>query len=133
MGGKQIKKAMGGRIGLKEGNGKDDSMTGIAMAIEERMRVICQGIWEKTEYPGKEKWSPSFYGSKSVREFLRQICNALAREGFIKTPKGKRLRQLEEKRTAAIDVVMGMTETEPTIHAVNKILKGTNIPLLGGK
>ena len=77
--------------------------------------------------------SPSFYGSKSVREFLRQICNALAREGFIKTPKGKRLRQLEEKRTAAIDVVMGMTETEPTIHAVNKILKGTNIPLLGGK
>ena len=40
MGGKQIKKAMGGRIGLKEGNGKDDSMTGIAMAIEERMRKL---------------------------------------------------------------------------------------------
>ena len=100
-------------------------------AIEERMRVICQGIWEKTEYPGKEKWSPSFYGSKSVREFLRQICNALAREGFIKTPKGKRLRQLEEKRTAAIDVVMGMTETEPTVAAINKVLKGTKVPLLG--
>ena len=40
MGGKQIKKAMGGHIGLKEGNGKDDSMTGIAMAIEERMRKL---------------------------------------------------------------------------------------------
>ena len=32
--------ADGGRIGLKEGNGKDDSMTGIAMAIEERMRKL---------------------------------------------------------------------------------------------
>ena len=40
IGGTQIKKAMGGRIGLKEGNGKDDSMTGIAMAIEERMRKL---------------------------------------------------------------------------------------------
>ena len=40
MGGKQIKKAMGGRIGLKEGNGEDDSLTGITMTIEERMKRI---------------------------------------------------------------------------------------------
>ena len=40
IGGKQIKKAMGGRIGLKEGNGEDDSLTGITMTIEERMKRI---------------------------------------------------------------------------------------------
>ena len=40
MGGRQIKKAMGGRIGLKEGNGEDDSLTGITMTIEERMKRI---------------------------------------------------------------------------------------------
>ena len=40
MGGKQIKKAMGGRIGLKEGNGEDDSLTCITMTIEERMKRI---------------------------------------------------------------------------------------------
>ena len=40
MGGKQIKKAMGGRIGLKEGNGEDDSLPGITMTIEERMKRI---------------------------------------------------------------------------------------------
>ena len=40
MGGKQIKKAIGGRIGLKEGNGEDDSLTGITMTIEERMKRI---------------------------------------------------------------------------------------------
>ena len=32
--------AEGGRIGLKEGNGKDDSLTGITMTIEERMKRI---------------------------------------------------------------------------------------------
>ena len=40
IGGRQIKKAMGGRIGLKEGNGEDDSLTGITMTIEERMKRI---------------------------------------------------------------------------------------------
>ena len=102
-------------------------------AIEKRMSSICAGLWEKTEYPGKERWAPSFYNAGAVEEFLRKICNSLAREGFINTPKGKRLKELEEKRTAAIDVVMGMTETEPTVNAVNKILKGTKVPLLGGK
>ena len=33
-------KADGGRIGLKEGNGEDDSLTGITMTIEERMKRI---------------------------------------------------------------------------------------------
>ena len=36
-------------------------------------------------------------------------------------------------RGAAVDIVMGMTEVEPTVIAINKILKGTNVPLLGGK
>ena len=46
MGGKQIKKAMGGRIGLKEGNGEDDSLTGITMTIEERMKRIRKHMEE---------------------------------------------------------------------------------------
>ena len=101
--------------------------------IKDRMSVICEGIWETTEYPGKDSWKPSFYDTQSIESFLRKICNSLAREGFIHTPKGKRLKELESKRTAAVDVVMGMTETEQTVIAVNKILKGTKVPLLGGK
>ena len=97
------------------------------------MQTICKALHEKTEYPGKERFFHAPYDSKGVEKFLREICNALARDNFIHTPKGKRLKELEDKRTAAIDTIMGMTETEPLVQALNKILKGTNVPLLGGK
>ena len=62
---------------------------------------------------------------------MKNICNALARQGFVHTPNGKRLKSVEDKRQAAIDIVMGMTEVEPTVIAINKVLKGTKVPLLG--
>ena len=99
--------------------------------IKDRMTQVCQAIHEKTEYPGKDRYYHAPYDSKGVERFLRDICNALAREGFIHTPKGKRLGELEAKRKQAIDIVMGMTETEPTVTAINKVLKGTKVPLLG--
>ena len=101
--------------------------------VKDRMAQVCKAIHEKTNYPGKDNWYSDPYDSKGVEKFLRDICNSLAREGFIHTSKGKRLGELEAKRKAAIDVVMGMTETEETVVAINKILKGTKIPLLGGK
>ena len=97
------------------------------------MSQVCKAIHEKTEYPGKDNYYHAPYDSKGVESFLRDICNSLARDNFIHTPKGKRLGELENKRRAAVDVVMGMTETEQTVIAINKILKGTNVPLLGGK
>ena len=101
--------------------------------VKDRMGQVCKAIHEKTEYPGKDNYYSTPYNSEGVERFLRDICNALARDNFIHTPKGRRLKELEDKRKAAVDVVMGMTETEPTVNAINKILKGTNVPLLGGK
>tara|TARA_B100001123_G_C14751739_1_gene805172 strand:- start:120 stop:629 length:510 start_codon:yes stop_codon:yes gene_type:complete len=101
--------------------------------IRNRMENVCKALHEKTDYPGKDNYFHAPYDTKGVEKFLREICNALARDNFINTPKGKRLKELEDKRTAAIDTVMGMTETEPLVQALNKIFKGTNVPLLGGK
>ena len=101
--------------------------------IRNRMESVCKALHEKTDYPGKNNYFHAPYDTKGVEKFLREICNALARDNFINTPKGKRLKELEDKRTAAIDTVMGMTETEPLVQALNKILKVTNVPLLGVK
>ena len=101
--------------------------------VKDRMSQVCKAIHEKTEYPGKDNYYHAPYDSKGVESFLRDICNSLARDNFIHTTKGKRLGELENKRRAAVDVVMGMTETEQTVIAINKILKGTNFPLLGRK
>ena len=101
--------------------------------IRNRMENVCKALHEKTDYPGKNNYFHAPYDTKGVEKFLKEICNALARDNFINTPKGKRLKELEDKRTAAIDTVMGMTETEPLVKELNKIFKGTNVPLLGGK
>ena len=101
--------------------------------IQDEMGNVCEAIHESTEYPGKDRYYHKPYNGDSVKEFLKKICSALARDGFIHTPKGRRLKELEDKRKAAVDVVMGMTETEQTVVAINKILKGTNVPLLGCK
>ena len=101
--------------------------------IRDRMENVCKAIHEKTDYPGKDSYFHAPYNTQGVEKFLKEICNALARDNFINTPKGKRLKELEDKRTAAIDTVMGMTETEPLVQALNKIFKGTNVPMLGGK
>ena len=101
--------------------------------IQDEMSNVCQALHEKTEYPGKKNWYNTPYNSSGVETFLKEICTALAREGFIHTRKGKRLGELEAKRKAAIDIVMGMTKTEETVVAINEILKGTKVPLLGGK
>ena len=99
--------------------------------LEDRMSIICTSLWEKTEYPGKQSYKPSFYNPDSMESFLKSVCNSLARDGFINTPKGRRLKELETKREQAVDIVMGMTDTEPTVAAINKVLKGTKIPLIG--
>ena len=99
--------------------------------IKDRIEIVCKSIWERTEYTGKDSWFGSIYSVNDAEQFLRKVCNGLAREGFIDTPKGKRLGQLEAKRKEAIDIVMGMTDTEPTVAAINKVLKGTKIPLIG--
>ena len=100
--------------------------------IRDRMENVCKAIHEKTDYPGKDSYFHAPYNTQGVDKFLKEICNALARDNFINTPKGKRLKELEDKRTAAIDTVMGMTETEPLVQVLNKLLKGTNVPMLGG-
>ena len=103
--------------------------------VKGRMDTIVLDLHNKMDYPGKKEsyGSPSTYNSQSVEKFFHQICNSIARQGFLDSTKGRRLQELEAKKTAAIDVIMGMVEVEPTVIAVNKILKGTNIPLLGGK
>jgi len=101
--------------------------------IQDEMGNVCEAIHESTEYVGKDRYFHKPYNGDAVKEFLKKICSALARDGFIHSSKGKRLKELEDKRKAAVDVVMGMTETEQTVIAINKILRGTKVPLLGGK
>ena len=100
--------------------------------IENEMQNVCEALHERTEYPGKSNYFNRPYNTDGVHKFLKQICTALAREGFINTPKGRRLKELETKKQAATDVVMGMTKTSQVVQEINKVL-GKDMRLLGSE
>ena len=91
--------------------------------VKDKLQLVVENVHNNVAYEGKTNWSqPNIYSPSDVEKFFRKICNALANDHFLTTPKGKRIRQLEEKREKAVDVVMGMTETNLVVQEINKVL-----------
>ena len=91
--------------------------------VKDKLQLVVEYVHNNVEYDGKTNWSqPNIYSPKDVEQFFRKICNALANDHFLTTPKGKRIKYLEDKRQKAIDVVMGMTETNLVVQEINKVL-----------
>ena len=92
-------------------------------SIKDKLQLVVDNVHNNVEYDGKNSWStPNIYSPKDVEQFFRKVCNALANDHFLTTPKGKRIKVLEDKRQKAIDVVMGMTETNLVVQEINKVL-----------
>ena len=78
--------------------------------------------------------TPSVYRSSSAIDFaagFRYLCSKTASKQETETPEGKLIRQLEDKKRAAVDELHGVNELEGLKLTVNNILKGANVPLLG--
>ena len=77
---------------------------------------------------------PHLYGSSdavSINEGYRYLCNKTAAKNEDETPEGQLIKELENKKRAAIDELHGVNELEGLRATVNNILKGADVPLLG--
>lgn len=72
-------------------------------------------------------WSPA----KDFENALRNMSSKIATQLFESTPGGAKIKRLKDVQRAAIDHIYGMTTNHEVIVGVNKILKGTNVKLLG--
>ena len=72
-------------------------------------------------------WSPA----KDFEKALRGMASNVAEELFESTPGGAKIKRLKDVQRSAIDHIYGMTTNHEVIVGVNKILKGTNVKLLG--
>jgi len=72
-------------------------------------------------------WSPA----KDFEKALRNMSSKVATQLFESTPGGAKIKRLKDVQRAAIDHIYGMTTNHEVIVGVNKILKGTNVKLLG--
>jgi len=71
-------------------------------------------------------------GSKDFERALRDMASNVAEELFESTPGGAKIKKLKDVKRSAIDHIYGMTTNNEVIAGVNRILKGTNVKLLGG-
>ena len=62
---------------------------------------------------------------------FRWCCRKTAQKHETETEAGKMIRVLEAKKRAATDELHGINELEGLMHAVNNILEGADVPLLG--
>ena len=69
--------------------------------------------------------------SRDFENALRNMASKVATQLFESTPGGAKIKRLKGVQRAAIDHIYGMTTNNEVIAGVNRILKGTNVKLLG--
>ena len=77
---------------------------------------------------------PSVYNSSSALDIntgFRFLCGKTAAKQETETPEGRLIKELENKKRAAVDELHGVNELEGLKLTVNNILKGADVPLLG--
>ena len=86
---------------------------------------------------GKNKYDhdvPSIYSGSSFQDMdrgFRYLCNKTAQDQETETESGKMIRELEQKKRNACDVLHGVNELEELTAEVNNILQSADVPLLG--
>ena len=78
--------------------------------------------------------NPSLYSNPPMRDIdkaYRWACGKTAQKQECETPAGKQIKILKSKRTQALDILHGVDELDGFVSRVNKLLKGTDVPLLG--
>jgi hypothetical protein len=74
-----------------------------------------------------DDWSPT----RDFEKALRNMASKMAENLFESTPGGAKIKRLKNIQRAAIDHIYGMTTNHEVIVGVNKLLRGTNVKLLG--
>ena len=71
------------------------------------------------------------FSGQDLEKAMRWCCHQTAKKHESETDAGKMITNLVAKKRAATDELHGINELEGLMHAVNNILEGADVPLLG--
>ena len=104
-----------------------------------KIKAVYDEVRKTVEDPDLS-WSyrqdiPSLYSNMSeirdVNKAFRWACNETAKKNDKSLTITDEVKKLESKKDTAIDILHGVDEFADTLGAVNKALKGTDVPRLG--
>ena len=103
--------------------------------LQEKLKAIFEELKSVVQKgKGWDSNTPSLYSHFSTTDLdtaFRWCCRKTAQKHETETEAGKMIRVLEAKKRAATDELHGINELEGLMHAVNNILEGADVPLLG--
>ena len=109
--------------------------------LKEEHDIVAEGLVavynEILKNLGKYQYDngvPTIYTGSShgdMDKAFRYLCNQTAFGQETETKSGRIIKELEEKKRAACDLLHGINELDGLTAEVNKILTGTGVPQLG--
>ena len=109
--------------------------------LKEQYDILAEGIVavydEILRNFGKNRYDsgvPTIYAGSSYGDMdkaFRYLCSQTALGQETETESGRMIKELEDKKKAACDLLHGINELDGLTTEVNKILKGAGVPQLG--
>jgi len=102
--------------------------------LSQNISLIYSNIKKALNISNYESGWKTLYKQSEHHEMLeafRRCCEEVALQDSEGSSLGKQIEILEKKKRAATDVLHGINELEGLTAEVNRILKGSDIPLLG--
>ena len=105
--------------------------------LSSRIRAIFEEVKKSVKDPNDNKYDcmePSMYNTVSesdIEKGFKWCCNKTAHKQETETKAGRMIVDLENRKRAAVDQLHGINELQELTLAVNGILKGADVPLLG--
>ena len=102
--------------------------------LQSKLVTIYNEVERSLGFDRYDSNTPTIYNSSSALDIntgFRFLCGKTAAKQETETPEGRLIKELENKKRAAIDELHGVNELEGLRMTVNNILKGADVPLLG--
>ena len=102
--------------------------------LSDRIVAVYEEVLKSLNIQKYDSGVPSLYSGspwKDMDRAFRFLCGKTAQGQECETESGRMIKALEKKKRDACDILHGINELEELTAEVNKVLAGTDVPLLG--
>ena len=85
-----------------------------------------------SSYGNKYEWSWSHYGKQAeqIKSELLKMCRKECEIAFKSIPEGQEIEKLKNKKTEAIDYIMGFDQQAELLNGLSNVLNGSGVMML---
>ena len=111
----------------------EDELVAMQQTISNHMTNLKEqyGL-TSSSYGNKYEWSWSHYGKQAeqIKSELLKMCRKECEIAFKSIPEGQEIEKLKNKKTEAIDYIMGFDQQAELLNGLSNVLNGSGVMML---